>query len=252
MRGNSTSTLAHGAACADAAGMSAPLRVAIYVVVCVFFVVVARQSVPTAHSAAYNGGAQYRLDRVEADRAHASLLSTEQRNRTFAFAPGTSPDEVRLLLGAVASAQPAARRLVDLVDGLVTVHFETPPGGRAIGLTRFDGKDYDVFIDLATVLARYGVREANAIVLHELGHVVDIALVPDALVAQLDQDIPIGESCQRDGPVVGACAPIEERFADTFSKWAMNDLGVNLSSGYRILPPVPLEPWGRPLASLGA
>lgn len=75
--------------------------------------------------------------------------------------------------------------------------------------------------------------------------------MPDELVADLDKDIPIGENCRRDGPLVGACAPIEERFADTFSKWAMDDLGVNLASGYRILAPAPLKKWGEPLAELG-
>jgi len=60
-------------------------------------------------------------------------------------------------------------------------------------LTHFDGRDYDVTIDLSAVIARYGMREGNAIVLHELGHVVDIALVPDALRSELDAGIPTGE-----------------------------------------------------------
>jgi hypothetical protein len=232
--------------------VSTPLRIALYVVIGVCLVAVASQSAGTRTSPrpASNGGAQYRLDRADADRAHAGLLSAQQRARTFTFAPGTTPDEQQVLFGAVAAARPEARRLVDLVDGLVTVHFEPPPRASAIGLTTFDGEDYDVYIDLREVITRYGAREGGAIAMHELGHVVDIALVPDALVAQLDRDIPIGENCRREGPVVGACAPIEERFADTFSKWAMDDLGVNLSSGYRILPPIPLEKWGRPLARL--
>ncbi|MGH2917447.1 MAG: hypothetical protein ACRDLS_02455 [Solirubrobacteraceae bacterium] len=231
--------------------MSTPLRIVLYALVGACLVIAAtRQSAASPNRPGGDGGAQYRLDRADADRAGAGLLSSEQRARTFTFAPGTSPDEQRLFLGAVASARPEARRLVDLVDGLVTVHFERPARIDAIGLTSFDGEDYEVRIDLAAVISRFGVREAEAIVLHELGHVVDLALVPDDLVSQLDRDIPIGESCQRDGPTVGACAPIEERFADTFSKWAMDDLGVNLASGYRILPPVPLEQWGRPLTRL--
>lgn len=229
--------------------MSSPLRIAIYALVVVCLVLVASQSTP-AQRRGSDGGAQYRLGLAEADRAHAGVLGAERHAGTFRFAPGTSIDERRIFFTAVASARSDARRLVDLVDGLVTVRFEPPPGASAIGLTRFNGKDYEVIIDLGAVIGRYGVREANAIVLHELGHVVDIALVPDELVAELDRDIPIGENCDRDGPAVGACAPIEERFADTFSKWAMDDLGVNLASGYRILPPVPLGRWGRPLARL--
>lgn len=231
--------------------MSLPLRIAVYALVCACLVVVARQAAPRApQPAGDNGGAQYRLTRLDADRAHAVLLSTAQRARSFRFAPGTTADAERIFLGAIASGRPEARRLVDLVDGLVTVHFERPADGRAIGLTQFAGKEYDVTIDLREVLSQYGLREANAVVMHELGHVIDIALVPDELVAELDRDIPIGENCRRDAPQIGACAPIEERFADSFSKWAMDDLGVNLASGYRILPPVPLESWGRPLVRL--
>jgi hypothetical protein len=178
------------------------------------------------------------------------MLSLRQRVATFRFAPGSEPSNRRVFLAAVAAARPEAQRLLALVDGLVTVHFADPPG-TPIGLTRFDGADYDVTIDLSDVIARYGIREANAIVLHELGHVVDIALVPDDLRLELDASIPMGESCSRGGPPIGACAPLPERFADSFSKWAMDDLGVNLASGYRILPPVPLEAWGRPLVGLG-
>ncbi len=234
------------------AGMSPALRTAIYgIVVLVCFAAVAgRAATPVAKPPPDDGGAQYRLDAVAADAAGASLLTAEQRAASFTFAPGTTPDAERFFGRAVASARPEAQRLVALVDGLVTVHFEPPPGRDAIGLTTFNGEQYRVYIDLSSVIARYGVREGNAIVLHELGHVVDIAIVPDELVAELDKDIPIGENCGRDGPTVGACAPIEERFADSFSKWAMDDLGVNLASGYRILPPVPLEHWGRPLVSL--
>ena len=233
--------------------MSLAPRIAVYAVIVVCLIVVVRQAAPAppAVSKGGNGGAQYRLDRVGADRAHVALLSAQQRATTFRFAPGADPQEERIFLAAVAAARPEAQRLVALVDGLMTVHFGDPPGP-PIGLTHFDGVDYDVTIGLSSVIARFGVREANAVVLHELGHVVDIALVPDELRRELDADIPTGESCRRDGPPTGACAPVEERFADSFSKWAMDDLGVNLASGYRILAPVPLEAWGRPLVGLGS
>lgn len=224
------------------AALSTPVRSAIYAAVCLGLMLVAKQLAPPARP---TGVTQARLSEVRG-------LSTAQRAGTFTFVAGASAQEQRFFLTAVASARPEARRLVELVDGLVTVLFEAPPGGQAIGITRFDGTNYDVSIDLRAVIARYGVREASAIVLHELGHVVDIALVSDELLARLDRDIPIGESCTRAGPTVGACAPIEERFADSFSKWAMDDLGVNLASGYRILAPVPLERWGRPLTRLNA
>ena len=232
--------------------MSLAQRIAAYtvIVVCLIFGMRQASPAPPAVSKGSDGGAQYRLDRVAADRAHVALLSAGQRAMTFGFAPGADPQQERIFLAAIAAARPEAQRLVALVDGLVTVHFGDPPGP-AIGLTHFDGVDYDVTIGLSAVIDRFGIREANAIVLHELGHVIDIALVTDELRRELDAGIPTGESC-RPGRPTGACASIEERFADSFSKWAMDDLGVNLASGYRILAPVPLEAWGRPLVGLGA
>jgi hypothetical protein len=43
------------------------------------------------------------------------------------------------VLALVAAARPAARRLIDIVDGLVEVRVG-PIGGRAIGLTEGSGR----------------------------------------------------------------------------------------------------------------
>jgi hypothetical protein len=54
-------------------------------------------------------------------------------------------------------------------------------------------------------------------------------------------------------PGYGACANREERFAETFAKWAIGDIGVNLDIGYKVPPPsVALDVWGQPLARLAA
>jgi hypothetical protein len=243
--------LAAGGRRADGAAVPLSARIAVFAAVCLLLVAVTRQATAPAQRDGSDGGAQFRLTQADADVAHAQLLSAKQRAGTFAFAPGSTPDEERIFVNAVASARPEARRLIELVDGLVTVHFEDPGNGH-IGLTRFDGTHYDVIVDLDAVLNDYGIREVNGVVLHELGHVVDIALVPDTLVNELDKGIPSSETCVAGGPATGSCAPVSERFADTFSKWAMDDLGVNLASGYHILPPVPLSAWGAPLAALGS
>jgi hypothetical protein len=86
-------------------------------------------------------------------------------------------------------------------------------------------------------------------VLHELGHVVDFALVPDTLVERLNAQVPTRYGCA-DG-VTGACANWREVFAESFAKWATGDIGVNLNLGYAIPPPADLEAWGAPLARLG-
>jgi hypothetical protein len=158
----------------------------------------------------------------------------------------------RAVLGAIAAARPDARALIDVVDGLVEVHVG-PLDGHAIGLTETSGRtsDYQVTLDLGLVSRRFGARGIDRVVLHELGHVVDHALVPPALAEQLDEEIPHGWGCEQG--TMGACANRDERFAETFAKWALGDIGVNLDIGYKVPPPsVSLDTWGAPLTGLAA
>jgi hypothetical protein len=138
---------------------------------------------------------------------------------------------------------------VDDVDGLVDVSVG-PTGEQAVGLTEQTGPArYHVTLDLATVSRRYGKRGIARLVLHELGHVVDFALVPDSLMEILDSGIPAGLGCEQG--VLGGCADVRERFAETFAKWALDDIGVSLNIGYKVPPPrLPLDAWGAPLARL--
>jgi hypothetical protein len=87
--------------------------------------------------------------------------------------------------------------------------------------------------------------------LHELGHVIDFALVPEDTMTQLQAGIPTGYGC--DQGLSGACANARERFAESFAKWATGDIGVDLGEGYKVPPPGPtLAAWGAPLARRGA
>jgi hypothetical protein len=86
------------------------------------------------------------------------------------------------------------------------------------------------------------------VTLHELGHVVDGALVPADMEQQLDAAIPRGWGC--DEGKSGACANRAERFAESFAKWATGDIGADIYLGYRVPPPVPLETWGAPMQTL--
>jgi hypothetical protein len=196
--------------------------------------------------------AQYRLDAASAKRDGARLLSPSDRRAGFHFAAGTAPGDQQLFLAAVAEARPEARRLIGLVDGLVTVRFAPTPRPGAIGLTQGDETArYLVTIDLALVMQRFGPRGVARTVLHELGHVVDFALVTDELAAALDAGIPRGLGCEQGK--LGACAAPPERFAESFAKWALGDIGVNLDIGYKVPPPAaPLSVWGAPLARLAA
>jgi hypothetical protein len=168
---------------------------------------------------------------------------------TFAFAAGVAPADRRAVLDAVAAARPEARRLIDLVDGRVEVRIE-PTGPTAIGLAESDGSGaWIVRLDLARVAPTLGTRGIRRVVLHELGHVVDGTLVGPELAARLDAGIPAGWGCERG--TGGACADRSERFAESFAKWASDDIGVDLYVGYRVPPPGPsLAAWGAPLTAL--
>jgi hypothetical protein len=67
----------------------------------------------------------------------------------------------------------------------------------------------------------------------------------------MDAQIPAGVGCEEG--MLGACANREERFAETFAKWALGDIGVNLDIGYKVPPPsTSLTQWGEPLAQMAA
>ena len=164
------------------------------------------------------------------------------------FAPDVAPADRQVVLNAIAVARPEARGLVTLVDGLVTV--EVGPvsgdGPDVVGLTSSTSRGFLVQLDLGRVWREAGQRGTERLVLHELGHVVDHALVSDKLRRALDAQIPAGYGCDPGQPT-GACAPVPERFAETFAKWASGDLGFNLYLGYKVPPPDSMEAWGTDL-----
>ena len=176
-------------------------------------------------------------------------LTAQQRTGTLTFS-GVNPQDQQVILDAIHSARPEAQRLIDAVDGAVTVSV-MDAGASAAGWTQADASGYEMNIDLAKVSSTLGPRGVQRTVLHEFGHVVDFALVPPDLKARLDAEIPQGYSPCEAGQRDAACAAREERFAETFSKWATGDIGASLDIGYRVPPPnVSLQEWGRPLAQL--
>jgi hypothetical protein len=196
-------------------------------------------------------GARYRLDAASARRSGARLLAQDVRRAGFHFAPTVAPADRQAFLDAVAAARPEARQLIGLVDGLVDVRIGPTGTPGAIGLTEDGEPGYRVTIDLDLVLTRFGARGVQRTVLHELGHVIDHALLTDDVTAALDAGIPAGLGCEEG--LLGGCAGRQERFAESFAKWALGDIGVNLDIGYKVPPPsAPLDVWGAPLARLAA
>lgn len=205
---------------------------------------------PAEPAALSVGGARYRLDAVTAERAGARRLPADVRADGLRFDPSVAALDRQAVADAVAGSRPDARRLVDLVDGLVTVRVGGTGAG-AVGMTQETAEGYVVTLDLAEVSTANGPRGVTRLVLHELAHVVDSAIVPDDVMATLDAGIPPGWECGQG--TSGACATVEERFAESFAKWATGDIGVDLYIGYRVPPPGPtLDAWGQPLARLAA
>ena len=217
------------------------------------FVLAGRVGLPGARDATPTGtpvqaGADFVLGRGDGPEGVVGLGEPE-RVAGLRFAPEVHPADRQVVLGAIGRTRPQARRLIELVDGLTTVRVG-PTGRRSVGQASAPGnRRYEILLDLAEVSSSTGPRGVDQLIIHELAHVVDFALVSDALVGELDEGIPRGYSCEP-GQRTSACAPREERFAETFAKWARADVGHGLYIGYAVSPPASLETWALPLARL--
>jgi hypothetical protein len=167
---------------------------------------------------------------------------------TFTFDATVTPDDQRWILEAVTKARPEARTLIDDVDGMVTVSMFSEPGGGAVGTAQeIESGKFDVRFNRAYL---DGERKADrdVTVIHELGHVIDFALMSADLRNDLASQLPSSGTCFTQD--TGDCTAPEERFADTFAKWALRGAVSAIGAGYSTLPPASLETWGAPLATL--
>ena len=171
--------------------------------------------------------------------------SANAKRTTFVYR--MAPREEQLFREVVAVARPEAQALIGRIAPLTTVSFDLPTGASALGVTRTsDGRSFTVDVDLEGSTAAGGRRALERVVLHELGHVVDLALLSEQQRVQLDAHFPQGYACPPEG-----CADRRERFAETFAKWALGDIGAALYVGYAVPPPaVTLDRWGEPLQAL--
>ena len=179
------------------------------------------------------------------------LLTKQVLAAGLKFSPDVAPADRELVLRDIAGARPEARRLIQMVDGLVTISVgdTSADGADTVGYTQPVVDHFDVKLNLAAVYQLEGERGTQRLILHELGHVGDMVLVKPDLAAKLDAPIPAGYGCDplAESPV--GCAPRAERFAETFSKWCTGDIGVNLPLGYKVAPPPSLDDWGAQLVS---
>jgi len=170
-------------------------------------------------------------------------ITDAARAGTLRFGTDVASADRAWIAAAVARARPEAARLIAEVDGLVRIGADVEPG--ALGVTRARPDGFVVDFDLAR-LNNDRVMDRATVVLHELGHVIDFTLVPAVVNDALDAQIPRGGPC---GLAID-CEMPEERFADTFAKWALNGAVSEVGAGYGIAMPASIEDWGAPLARL--
>jgi hypothetical protein len=178
-------------------------------------------------------------------------ISAETRAATLRFAADVRPRDRAWILAAILRARPEAQRLIAEIDGLVEIRTDLPQG-EAIGLAEMTMDQAVVRFDARALNSERAI-DREVVVLHELGHVVDFQLVDDELVQELDHKIPRVGSCGDSAALpTGACTAVEERFADTFAKWALRGRISLAGSGYGIPAPASIEDWGAPLGLLAA
>ncbi len=182
----------------------------------------------------------------EAEAATLKITAAE-RTRGLTFTSGVAAADREWILAAVAKARPEAARLIDEVDGLVTVSTFSAPDDWVLGIARPLGtKSYEVRLNVARL---NGTRQIDrdSVTLHEFGHVVDHAILDDVVRNELADQVPHTGVC--DGALAD-CASPEERFADTFAKWALRGAVSLTGAGYSLPAPASLEDWGAPLSAL--
>ena len=178
-------------------------------------------------------------------------ISETERAAGLTFAPSVPEADRGWILASLERPRPEAQRLLDEVDGLVTVQTHSNMAD-ALGWAKSRAHGFVVSVDTPAMKADERI-DPTVVVLHEMGHVIDRALVPTDLDRSLEAANPRRGTCTTTADISGPCAAREERFAETLAKWAMNDIGADIYVGYMVPPPsLPLADWGRPLAALAA
>jgi hypothetical protein len=181
-------------------------------------------------------------------------ITPEIRAAGLRIGPGVAPKDRAWILAAIAHARPEAQQLIGEVDGLVDITTqpggEALPGGQAVGVTRPTPDGFQIELNTAALDGDASFSR-DVVVLHELGHVIDFSLISQDLAKQLDSAIPSSGACPSEVKINGGCTAPEERFADTFAKWALRGAVSEAGAGYGIRAPL-LDEWGQPLAVLAA
>jgi hypothetical protein len=164
------------------------------------------------------------------------------------FSDDFSESDRQWVQAAIAEARPEARLLIAAIAGRTRVVPFNQPYGYWLGWAHEQaGGGYLVRLNVGRLDGERTI-DRTAVTLHELGHVVDYALVPDDLRDRLAAQVPRSGVCPN--PILADCAAAQERFADTFAKWALRGKMSLTGAGYSLPAPSSLEDWGAPLARL--
>src|SRR3954470_2133535 len=175
-------------------------------------------------------------------------VTKEVQARGLTYAQGVTADDREWIEQALKGARPEAAALIDDVDGMVTITTAGPPDAPWAGLTHEVAPgSFQITLNLA-YLDGERKQDRNVVVLHEFGHVIDFALTPPEVRDELAGSLPPVGNCVTAGR--GDCATPEERFADTFAKWALRGAVSLYGAGYNVATPASLEDWGAPLSAL--
>jgi len=175
-------------------------------------------------------------------------VAPEVKARGLTWSPDVAPGDREWIEAALASARPEARQLIDDVDGMVEVRTNNEPSARTVGTTQPLASDrYIVTFNIGVLDADRKI-DRSQVALHEFGHVIDFALVDPALRDRLAAALPSTGACFT--PDTGDCTAPQERFADTFAKWALRGAVSAVGAGYSVATPASLEDWGAPLSAL--
>ena len=180
--------------------------------------------------------------------ADEQRIEPEIRNAGLRFSTAVPEGDQQWILAAIAKARPEAQQLINDVDGMVVITLFNDRNTNVFGLTKGTAPGaYEVSFNIAWLNTDRKI-DRDATVLHELGHVIDHRLVPPALRNELAAALPASGACAT--PEMGDCTAAEERFADTFAKWALRGAVSAAGVGYGVIAPASLEDWGAPLSTL--
>src|SRR3954471_18039147 len=178
-----------------------------------------------------------------------SPVSPAVRAKHLTFSDVT-PQDRQWIEEALHEARPEAASLIDDVDGMVTITTGSFPNVHWVGLTQqYAPHAYEIKFNVA-YLNGDRTLDRNVTVLHEFGHVIDFALTPPDLRNELAASLPPVGACMQE--TSGDCTAPEERFADTFAKWALRGAVSLAGAGYGVPMPASIEDWGAPLGVLAA